>query len=302
MYTRLATPADAAAVAELYSKGIASRVATFETKLRTEEDIAAWFRTPYPVVMVEDEGEVSAFAATSSYRPRACYPGIAEFMVYIALDKQQRGLGRAALEALFPVANERGLYKLVSRVFVDNYASRRLLAKVGFREVGVYERHGMLGGVWRDVVIVERLSDESEQRVRSCTKRTAPLGRGLRDAVGDKTKSGPLLSSPLLSLVWALSASRNVHQSPERVRVLRGEVGQNFAVDLDARFAEAAHEDRVTQPLLAGRGVDTRDPQAAKIVLFVAAVTVLVIGGVEERLLRDTEAFGAHSPKAFGAF
>lgn len=115
---------------------------------------------PYPVVVVEDEGEVSAFAAASSYRPRDCYAGIAEFMVYVVLDKQQRGLGRAALGALFPIALERGLYKLVSRVFVDNYASRRLLAKVGFREVGVYQRHGMLGGVWRDVVIVERLLDE----------------------------------------------------------------------------------------------------------------------------------------------
>ena len=28
---------------------------------------------------------------------------------------------------------------------------------MGFREVGVYEKHGQLDGVWRDVVIVERL-------------------------------------------------------------------------------------------------------------------------------------------------
>ena len=160
MHTRLATPADAPAIADLYNQGIASRVATFETNPRTEADVAAWFKLPYPVVVAEDEGAVSAFAATSSYRPRACYAGIAEFMVYVALDKQRRGLGRGALEALFPVALAVGLYKLVSRVFVDNYASRRLLATVGFREVGVYKRHGMLGGVWRDVVIVERLLDE----------------------------------------------------------------------------------------------------------------------------------------------
>ena len=36
-------------------------------------------------------------------------------------------------------------------------ASRALLRALGFREVGVYERHGQLDGVWRDVVIVERL-------------------------------------------------------------------------------------------------------------------------------------------------
>ncbi len=163
MKTRLATPADAAPIAEIYNQGIASHLATFETTPRSAEDVALWFKTPYPVVVIEDAnkngGRIGAFAATSSYRPRSCYAGIAEFMVYVALDKQQQGLGKAALEALFPVAAECGLYKLVSRVFVDNYASRRLLASVGFREVGVYERHGQLAGEWRDVVIVERFLD-----------------------------------------------------------------------------------------------------------------------------------------------
>ena len=51
----------------------------------------------------------------------------------------------------------RGFWKLVSRVFVENSASRALLKAVGFREVGTYEKHGQLDGVWRDVVIVERL-------------------------------------------------------------------------------------------------------------------------------------------------
>ena len=159
MNTRLATFADAAAIADIYNQGIATHLATFETVPRSTADVARWFETPYPVVVAEDETGVGAFAATSSYRPRACYAGIAEFMVYVALDKQQRGLGRAVLEVLFPVAAESGLYKLVSRVFTQNYASRRLLASVGFREVGVYERHGQIGGEWRDVVIVERFLD-----------------------------------------------------------------------------------------------------------------------------------------------
>ena len=39
---------------------------------------------------------------------------------------------------------------------VGNAASRGLLRSLGFREVGIYERHGQLDGAWRDVVIVER--------------------------------------------------------------------------------------------------------------------------------------------------
>ena len=48
------------------------------------------------------------------------------------------------------------LWKLVSRVFVENQPSRALLKSLGFREAGIYERHGRLDGEWRDVVIVER--------------------------------------------------------------------------------------------------------------------------------------------------
>jgi L-amino acid N-acyltransferase YncA len=54
-------------------------------------------------------------------------------------------------------AAAQGFWKLLSRVFVENAPSRRLLARCGFREVGVYRNHGQLDGTWRDVVIVERL-------------------------------------------------------------------------------------------------------------------------------------------------
>ncbi len=71
------------------------------------------------------------------------------------------GVGRVVLEALIAAAAEAGFWKLVSRVFVENTASRRLLATLGFREVGIYQNHGRLDGVWRDVVIVERLIPEN---------------------------------------------------------------------------------------------------------------------------------------------
>ena len=158
MYTtRAATPDDAEDIAHIYNQGIEDRTATFETTRRTPDDIARWFDGVHPVVVVEQQGEIIAFAATFLYRPRACYAGIAEFSVYVRRDKRGCGMGRAALLALFDAAETAGFTKLVSRVFVDNVASRRLLASLGFREVGVYEKHGRLDGVWRDVVIVERL-------------------------------------------------------------------------------------------------------------------------------------------------
>jgi len=157
MNPRRATTSDAAAIARIYNEGIDDRVATFETRHRTAADVEAWFDGVHPIVVVEDNGEVIAFAATSTYRPRDCYAGIAEFSVYADRRARGKGAGRLAMEALFNAAREAGFWKLVSRVFVENSASRALLRKVGFREVGVYERHGRLDGIWRDVVIVEKL-------------------------------------------------------------------------------------------------------------------------------------------------
>jgi L-amino acid N-acyltransferase YncA len=157
MRARPATPADSAAIAAIYNEGIAERVSTFETRPRTPADIAAWFDGRHPVVVVEDAGAVIAFAATSTYRPRDCYAGIAEFSVYVAGPARGRGAGRLAMEALLEAAGVAGFWKLVSRVFVENTASRGLLRALGFREVGRYEKHARLDGVWRDVIIVERL-------------------------------------------------------------------------------------------------------------------------------------------------
>ena len=159
---RPAHRADASAIAIIYNAGIAERTATFETRPRGVDEVAAWFERPHPIVVVQDRGAVIGFAATFPYRPgRDCYAGIAEFSVYVAPHARRRGAGRIAMAALLDAAERAGVWKLLSRVFVENAASRRLLGEVGFREVGIYRRHARLDGEWRDVVIVERLLGEA---------------------------------------------------------------------------------------------------------------------------------------------
>lgn len=157
MRVRLAMKVDAAAIAAIYNQGIEDRLGTFETDLRTEAQVVAWFDDRYPLVVVEDTDGVIAYASTSSYRSRTCYAGVAEFSVYVRRDRRRHGAGRLALMRLLQECERAGFWKLVSRVFVENTASRGLLRSLGFREVGVYEKHGQLDGVWRDVVIVEHL-------------------------------------------------------------------------------------------------------------------------------------------------
>ena len=156
---RDAEPRDAEAIARIYNQGIEERAATFETQPRTADDIAVKLaeRERYPILVAADGHTVIGWAGLSTYRARACYSGIAEFSIYLDQAVRKRGVGRRLLTALIGAARERGCWKLVSRVFPFNTASRALCKACGFREVGIYERHGQLDGRWLDVVIVERL-------------------------------------------------------------------------------------------------------------------------------------------------
>ena len=163
---RLATHEDAAAIARIYNQGIEERIATFETEPRTPEDIERLLSARegrYPTVVVERGGEVVAWASAGSYRSRPCYDPIAEHSVYVDRAHRGAGVGRLALEALIAEAEQRGFLKLVSRIFPENVGSLALHRTVGFREVGIYCRHGKLDGAWRDCVIVEKLLGEAAE-------------------------------------------------------------------------------------------------------------------------------------------
>lgn len=158
---RQATAADAASIAQIYNQGIDDRVATFETDHRTAASVNAWIESGRPVVIVTNhDGTTAAFAAAFLYRDRPCYAGIFEFSVYTKRDRRGLGCGRLAMEGLIEAARNTGAWKLVSRIFPENTGSRALCKTLGFREVGIYERHGKLDGEWRDTVIVEKLLDE----------------------------------------------------------------------------------------------------------------------------------------------
>lgn len=157
---RVATINDAAEIAEIYNQGIEDRVATFETEHRCAEDQLAWLRSiagRYPAVVAEIDGQIVGWAGAGPYRARECYRGIGEFSMYVRRDWRGRGVGDLLVAALISEAERLGLWKLLSRIFPFNEASRALCRKHGFREVGVYEKHARLDGRWLDVVIVERL-------------------------------------------------------------------------------------------------------------------------------------------------
>jgi L-amino acid N-acyltransferase YncA len=155
---------DAPAIAVIYNQGIRGRNATFETEERSAEERRVWLasKDEHHPTLVATLGNGAAapvvgWVSASDYRSRECYRGIAEFSVYVHDDYQGRAIGRQLMEAFIPACVDAGLWKILSRIFPENKASLALCMAVGFREVGLYEKHSYLDGIWRDVVIVERL-------------------------------------------------------------------------------------------------------------------------------------------------
>jgi L-amino acid N-acyltransferase YncA len=161
LHLRPAESADAEALASIYNEGIAGRDATFETEPRSGSDFAGLLGPDgTPALVAELDGSVVGGAWTVPYSDRACYAGILDISVYVTAAARGRGIGTALCDGVASAAASRGYHKLVSKLFTDNEASRRLTKRCGFREVGLHLRHGQLEGRWLDVVLVERLLGE----------------------------------------------------------------------------------------------------------------------------------------------
>ena len=154
MLVRPLLPSDWPAVAAIFAEGIATGDATFERSVPSWEEWDARHLREHRFV-AEADGEVAGWIAVVPYSSRGVYRGVGEESVYVAERARGLGVGRALLSALIVSARDGGLWTLQAGVFPENEASLALHRAHGFREVGRRERIGQLGGVWRDVLLLE---------------------------------------------------------------------------------------------------------------------------------------------------
>jgi L-amino acid N-acyltransferase YncA len=160
---RKAKAEDASALSAIYNQEIDERLATFNTKHVSAEEIREKIvkggeKHPTFVATLADSNHIIVgWASISPISTRECYSGIGEVSIYVQKDHRKRGIGKALLRSLINAATQRGYWKLMGKIFVFNQASRALCKELGFRELGIHEKHGKLDDKWIDVVEVERL-------------------------------------------------------------------------------------------------------------------------------------------------
>ncbi|MEO7720387.1 MAG: N-acetyltransferase family protein [Pseudolysinimonas sp.] len=152
--------ADWPAVQVIYQQGIDAGNATFESETPTWEHFDAGRRADLRLV-ADDDGTVVGWAAASPVSARPVYRGVVEHSVYVASDRQGRGIGRQLLAALIERARDVGVWTIQSSIFPENQASLRLHEAAGFRVVGRRERIALMAtgpsaDQWRDTILIER--------------------------------------------------------------------------------------------------------------------------------------------------
>ncbi|MFO0792321.1 MAG: arsinothricin resistance N-acetyltransferase ArsN1 family B [Pirellulales bacterium] len=151
---RLAQVRDAADILAIYAPYCESTTVTFEVvppSLATMEERIERITTEYPWLIGEIDGRVAGYVYASRFRERAAYRWTAEAAVYVALDSQRRGLGRAMYTALFSILQTQGLFRAVAGITVPNPASVGLHESLGFKQVGLFPAVGHKDGTWLNV-------------------------------------------------------------------------------------------------------------------------------------------------------
>ncbi|WP_141014102.1 helix-turn-helix domain-containing GNAT family N-acetyltransferase [Nocardioides sambongensis] len=160
--TRALTEDDLPVVRDIYAEGIATRNATFETRVPPIADLARkWLPGHAWVAELDVDGrcQVVGWTGTSPVSTRDCYAGVGETSVYVTEGARGRGVGKALLHRQVTEADAGGLWTLQTSIFPENRASLALHHAAGYRTLAVRSRIARLDGVWRDTVLLERRRD-----------------------------------------------------------------------------------------------------------------------------------------------
>ena len=109
-------------VARIYEQGIATRQATFETKVPGWEAWDLAHRKDCRLVAKRDCAIVG-WAALSNVSNRCVYAGVAEVSIYIGAEFRGQGIGDLLMKELIAASEEQGIWTLLSGISPENTAS-----------------------------------------------------------------------------------------------------------------------------------------------------------------------------------
>jgi L-amino acid N-acyltransferase YncA len=159
MKTAEMKPEHYTAVKQIYSEGISTGQATFQTDTPSWEDWDKAHLNHSRIISLDENGNINGWAALTPVSGRCVYAGVAEVSVYVGEKYRGKGYGSILLKELILRSEQNGIWTLQAGIFPENIPSIQLHKNNGFRIIGTRERIGQMNGKWRDTVLLERRSN-----------------------------------------------------------------------------------------------------------------------------------------------
>ena len=151
---RMATEADAEALAAIYAPSITDAPTSFEVVapdfIQMAQRVNAVLVSA-PWLVFERNGAVAGYTYASRHRERAAYQWSVDVSIFVGNPHQRSGVGRALYAVLFALLRVQGFFVAHAGITLPNEASVGLHESVGFTPVGVYPAVGYKLGAWHDV-------------------------------------------------------------------------------------------------------------------------------------------------------
>ena len=160
MIVRAATSADVEQVRAIYAHHVLHGTGTFEEVPPTLEQMAQRLADVQgrglPWLVAEEDGRIVGYAYASPFRLRSAYRYTAEDSVYVAPDRQGRGVGKAVLAQVVEECRRLGLRQVLAVIGDSaNRGSIGVHAALGFEMIGTTPGLGFKQGRFLDVVFMQ---------------------------------------------------------------------------------------------------------------------------------------------------
>ena len=165
---RLATEADATAIAAIYAPCVKGTPITFESVPPGPAEIVERIvhtLPRWPWLVYEADGVVVGYAYAGAFAQRVCYRWSVTTTVYVRDDQWRRGIGRRLYVALLNLLAQQGFRSAYAGITLPNESSVGLHKAMGYEPVGVYRDAGHKLGRWHDVAWYQRALQPNAPRV-----------------------------------------------------------------------------------------------------------------------------------------
>lgn len=157
---RLASAADAAAIAAIYRPYVEQTRISFEEEAPDAAEMERRIRGDkpgyYPWFVAEEGGRLAGFASSSPFRARRAYRWTVETGIYLAAEATRQGIGRQLLGGLLGLLEAQGYAAAIGAIALPNDPSVALHERLGFSNTGTYRQVGFKMGEWLDVGLWQR--------------------------------------------------------------------------------------------------------------------------------------------------